>query len=351
MDPNECCVCMERRKTNAFDPCGHKCVCEICASKLGKCPICNQVVTKSIRIYDDSDTVNQVAEPTDPKVENSPEPKIDKPSEPKVENAPETNVVKVPETNTVKVPIKKSFSVEVENLYDPKDFSSHGCWICPYLIQGCCISVKWAEHWHECFVLSYNEKDGTHKCRYHGGRNGGLERTYHLNRKTFLVVSVPPSLLDSRMRDIELSKEYAKRVGAFPKPQFLVNVNYEYDPNRYSQRLDNNALVCCRIGIRWTSGNYHTCWVQSYNYEDGTHTCVYSSGRRRDLHLNRFHFVMVSTFQQQSISLTGPPPTKDEVCPLTKDEVCPETQMVDIMLARPWADVVPPKEPTRYPLL
>ncbi len=342
----ECSVCLAAKKTHAFDPCGHRCVCGECARQIlasadPKCPICRTETSRTIRIFDDRD--DQAPDPapaplapTITMTTTAPEP------------APEPAPVPEPALALALAPTSpasplKYFSVQVENLYDPENASEHGGRICPYLILGCCISVKWAEHWHQCYVLSYHEGDGTHKCRYHGGRNGGLERTYHLNRKKFLVVSVPPSLLESRLRNIELSKEYAKRVGAVPKPQFLVHVHYKYDPNRYSQRLDNYALVECQIGIRWTSGEYHTCQVQSYNPEDGTHTCVYSSGRRRDLHLNRFHFVMVSTSQQQSISLTGPPPTKDEVCP--------KTQMVDIMQARPWADVVPPKEPTRYPLL
>ncbi len=373
---SDCCVCLERPKTDAFDPCGHRCVCGQCARQIlasadPKCPICRKETTRTIRIFDDRDDqapdpalVLALAPPAPPPpAPPAPAPTITMTTtttttttmtttapvpEPSPEPEPAPALEPVPEPAPALAPTSpasplKYFSVEVENLYDPENASEHGGRICPYLILGCCISVKWAEHWHQCYVLSYHEGDGTHKCRYHGGRNGGQERTYHLNRKKFLVVSVPPSLLDSRLRNIELSKEYAKRVGAVPKPQFLVQVHYQYDPNRYSQRLDNYALVGCQIGLRWTSGEYHTCQVQSYNSQDGTHTCVYSSGRRRHLHLNRCHFVMVSTFQQQSISLTGPPPTKDEVCP--------KTQMVDIMQARPWADVVPPKEPTRYPLL
>ncbi len=341
----ECSVCLAAKKTHAFDPCGHRCVCGECAEQIlaqsdPQCPICRTATTKCMRIWDDSD--DQVPAPEQELAPVPPTTTITTTTAPEPAPKPAPEPEPAPEPKPTAAP-KKYFSVEVENLYDPKDFSEHGGWFCPYLILGCCISVKLAEHWHQCYVLSYHEGDGTHKCRYHGGRNGGLERTYHLNKKIFIVVSVPPSLLESRLRNIELSKEYAKRVGAVPKPQFLVHVHYKYDPNRYSQRLDNYALVECQIGIRWTSGEYHTCRVQSYNSQDGTHTCVYSSGRRRHLHLNRCHFVMVSTFQQQSISLTGPPPTKDEVCP--------KTQMVDIMQARPWADVVPPKEPTRYPLL
>ena len=330
MSHTECNVCMDAETTHAFVPCGHYCVCGECARTLtsrkdAECPICRQAVTGYMRIYGNMESLatkpqtDEGALVTEPQTDGGglvTEPQTD-----------EGSLVTEPETDegalVTKPKMHSSFSIEVENLYDPKNYSSHGCRICPYLIQGCCISVKWAENWHECYVLSYNEKDGTHKCRYHGGRNGGLERTYHLNRKIFLVVSVPPLLQDSRMRNIELSKEYAKRVGVVPKPQFLVNVNYEYDPNRYSKDLDNDALVGCKIGIKWTNGNYHTCQVTSYNSEDGTHTCVYSSGRRRELHLNRFHFVMV----------------------------CARTQYVDIMKARPWADKVIPKEPTRYPLL
>ena len=43
---DECCVCMEARKTHAFVPCGHRCVCEGCADCImaasKECPVCRQ---------------------------------------------------------------------------------------------------------------------------------------------------------------------------------------------------------------------------------------------------------------------------------------------------------------------
>ena len=42
-------------------------------------------------------------------------------------------------------------------------------------------------------------------------------------------------------------------------------------------------------------GKFDALAFSSYsNNSDGTHTCVYNSGRKRDLQLNRFNFVMIS---------------------------------------------------------
>ena len=53
-DVNPCCVCREYERTNLFvrdnNSCGHVCVCEECASKLDKCPICRFEGT-SVSVY------------------------------------------------------------------------------------------------------------------------------------------------------------------------------------------------------------------------------------------------------------------------------------------------------------
>ena len=55
-DPNlndsECCsVCLVSRKTHAFLPCGHMCVCSACGSKLDRCPLCKMKAKWVTRIY------------------------------------------------------------------------------------------------------------------------------------------------------------------------------------------------------------------------------------------------------------------------------------------------------------
>jgi len=47
-----CCVCMDAKKTHAFQPCGHKCVCATCAAQLQSCPICRKLATGSFQIFD-----------------------------------------------------------------------------------------------------------------------------------------------------------------------------------------------------------------------------------------------------------------------------------------------------------
>ena len=49
----ECCICLS--SDNQFvilAPCGHYCSCNVCASKINKCPICraqiSQIVTKDM---------------------------------------------------------------------------------------------------------------------------------------------------------------------------------------------------------------------------------------------------------------------------------------------------------------
>jgi hypothetical protein len=47
-----CVVCLDNPKTTAFSPCGHRCVCETCATKLQNCPLCGEEVTATLKILD-----------------------------------------------------------------------------------------------------------------------------------------------------------------------------------------------------------------------------------------------------------------------------------------------------------
>jgi len=44
--PKECIICMERPRGIYFEPCNHFICCEVCASKVIKCPICNKNIQK-----------------------------------------------------------------------------------------------------------------------------------------------------------------------------------------------------------------------------------------------------------------------------------------------------------------
>ena len=46
-----CAYCMTRKQTHASTKCGHRCLCSTCASVVKKCPLCNKVNSKFIRIY------------------------------------------------------------------------------------------------------------------------------------------------------------------------------------------------------------------------------------------------------------------------------------------------------------
>jgi len=46
-----CKVCLTNEKSVAFDPCGHVCTCERCASKIDKCPICRAPIDKKIKVF------------------------------------------------------------------------------------------------------------------------------------------------------------------------------------------------------------------------------------------------------------------------------------------------------------
>lgn len=47
----DCVICLDAANTHAFVPCGHKCSCEECASKLRACPICRAAIERAIKIY------------------------------------------------------------------------------------------------------------------------------------------------------------------------------------------------------------------------------------------------------------------------------------------------------------
>jgi len=54
-DRQQCTVCLERPRTHALTPCGHRCLCERCANLAAleyACPICRARATGLLRIYD-----------------------------------------------------------------------------------------------------------------------------------------------------------------------------------------------------------------------------------------------------------------------------------------------------------
>ena len=54
-DDEVCVVCLDNKKTHAFNPCGHMCVCKTCADIIiqgdSNCPMCRISVTNSLKIY------------------------------------------------------------------------------------------------------------------------------------------------------------------------------------------------------------------------------------------------------------------------------------------------------------
>jgi len=48
---SECVVCMEAQAVVALMPCGHRCVCEGCATVLRQCPMCREPIVEAKRIY------------------------------------------------------------------------------------------------------------------------------------------------------------------------------------------------------------------------------------------------------------------------------------------------------------
>jgi hypothetical protein len=49
-----CVVCLERRSTMAAYPCGHRCLCTLCAPRFigAVCPICRRPVASVLAIFD-----------------------------------------------------------------------------------------------------------------------------------------------------------------------------------------------------------------------------------------------------------------------------------------------------------
>ncbi len=49
-----CVVCLERRSTMAAYPCGHRCLCTVCAPQFigAVCPICRRPVASVLAIFD-----------------------------------------------------------------------------------------------------------------------------------------------------------------------------------------------------------------------------------------------------------------------------------------------------------
>ena len=51
-----CCVCLDDEKTMVVVPCGHKCMCEPCATQLQKqgahCPLCRGPMVRVTRVYE-----------------------------------------------------------------------------------------------------------------------------------------------------------------------------------------------------------------------------------------------------------------------------------------------------------
>lgn len=50
-DKTLCSICMVEQKNILFDNCKHCIVCEECANAINKCPLCNIVITKKIKIF------------------------------------------------------------------------------------------------------------------------------------------------------------------------------------------------------------------------------------------------------------------------------------------------------------
>ena len=49
-----CAVCLERQSTIAASPCGHRCLCTVCAPQFigAVCPICRGPVASVLAIFD-----------------------------------------------------------------------------------------------------------------------------------------------------------------------------------------------------------------------------------------------------------------------------------------------------------
>lgn len=51
-DTDLCVICLDRARTHAMYPCGHKCLCELCSTaSIKQCPLCRAVVQSSLKIF------------------------------------------------------------------------------------------------------------------------------------------------------------------------------------------------------------------------------------------------------------------------------------------------------------
>ena len=53
-DEQPCVICLVKRRTFAFIPCGHRCICGGCHTKsaFDKCPVCRAPVTAAMKIFE-----------------------------------------------------------------------------------------------------------------------------------------------------------------------------------------------------------------------------------------------------------------------------------------------------------
>ena|SRR3990167_78345 len=50
-DDKICVVCLDLPQKTVFLECGHMCCCEVCSKKLTKCPICRNIISRVISVY------------------------------------------------------------------------------------------------------------------------------------------------------------------------------------------------------------------------------------------------------------------------------------------------------------
>lgn len=48
---DQCVVCMERQKNQFFQPCGHVCCCQVCASNVRECPLCRAPIQQAFQAF------------------------------------------------------------------------------------------------------------------------------------------------------------------------------------------------------------------------------------------------------------------------------------------------------------
>ena len=53
-DDRQCAICLDAESTHALVPCGHRCVCAVCAERAlrsGQCPLCREPCDTALRVY------------------------------------------------------------------------------------------------------------------------------------------------------------------------------------------------------------------------------------------------------------------------------------------------------------